>query len=149
MDYKQRDLQPSSGYLIDLGELGDNELHQAYDMDADSVYEFDLDDDTMQKFNAKNRIGIVRHNAKEKILLLERKPNKRKLVLMRSSYQIHKQIDAVYEIIQHLLPEHAGLLKLFAGVREWPTVDGQDVQAPDWKAVTGNNRTSGTCGLGI
>ena len=86
LDYKPRNLQPSSGYLIDLGELGDNELYQVYDMDADSVYEFDLDDDTMQKFNAKNRIGIVRHNTKEKTLLLERKPNKRKLVLMRSSY---------------------------------------------------------------
>ena len=128
LDYKPRNLQPSSGYLIDLGELGDNELYQVYDMDADSVYEFDLNDDTMQKFNAKNRIKIIKRSAREKTLLLERKPNKRKLVLMRSSYQIQKQIDAVYELIQQPLPEHAGLLKLFAGVREWPTVDGQDVE---------------------
>ena len=28
LDYKPRGLQPSSGYLIDLGELGDDELHQ-------------------------------------------------------------------------------------------------------------------------
>ena len=28
LDYKRRGLQPSSGYLIDLGELGDDELYQ-------------------------------------------------------------------------------------------------------------------------
>ena len=127
LDYKPRGIQPSSGYLIDLGELGDNELHQVYDMNTDSVYEFDLDDDKMQKFNAKNRIKIIGRSAKEKTLQLERKPDKRKLVLVRSTYQIQKQIDAVNDLIQRPLPEHAGLLKLFAGTTEWSTVDEQHV----------------------
>ena len=127
LDYKPRDPQPSSGYRIDLGELGDNELHQVYDMDADSVYEFDPDDDVMQKFSRKNRIKITRRSAKEKTLLLEREPGKRKLVLRRDPYQIQKQIGAVNELIRQPLPEHAGLLKLFAGTMEWPTVDEQDV----------------------
>ena len=127
LDYKMRDLQPSSGCLIDLDELGDNELHQVYDMDVDVVYEFETDDDTMQKFSTENRIKIIRGNAKKKTLLLERRPNKRKLLLVRSSYQIQRQIDAVNELMRQPLPEHAGLLKLFVGNAEWPAVDEQDV----------------------
>ena len=128
LDYKPRDPQPGAGYLIDLGELGDSELHQVYDMDADSVYEFDPGDDARQKFNRARRIRITRRSAKEKTLLLEREPSKRKLVLSRNSYQIQKQIDAVNTLMWQPLPEHVGLLKLFHGDGvEWPTVDEQDV----------------------
>ena len=128
LDYKPRDPQPGSGYLIDLGELEDSELHQVYDMDADSVYEFDPGDGARQKFNRARRIRITRRSAKEKTLLLEREPDKRKLVLSRNSYQIQKQIDAVNTLMWQPLPEHVGLLKLFHGDGvEWPTVDEQDV----------------------
>ena len=95
LDYKLSDPQPGSGCLIDLSELGDNELRQIYDMNARYVYEFDPDDETKNKFKIEHGIEITKRDAKEKTLLLERKPSKPKLIIRYNDYQINKQISAV------------------------------------------------------
>ena len=128
LDYKLSDPQPGSGCLIDLSELGDNELRQIYDMNARYVYEFDPGGETKNKFKVEHKIEITKCDAKEKTLLLERKPSKPKLTTRYNDYQINKQISAVNTLRLEPSREHISLLKLFHkdGV-EWPPVDEQHI----------------------
>ena len=128
LDYRLSDPQPSSGCLIDLSELGDNELRQIYDMNEKYVHEFDPDSETKNKFKPEYRIKITERDAKEKTLSLERKPNTPKLIIHYNDYQIKKQIRAAETLTQAPSREHIPLLKLFHkdGV-EWPPVDEQHI----------------------
>ena len=133
LDYRPH--RQRAGYWANLGELGENELSLIYDMKEDHVYEFDPHVNDKFKPKQEDKIKIIKRDAGEKTLQLERKPTKPKLVIRRNSYPIAKQLGAVTKLLFEPSRGHITLLKLFhKNDVEWPAVNEQRID--EWFVLT-------------
>ena len=135
LDYRPHRRRAGPGCWANLGELGENELSLIYDMKEDHVYEFDPRINDKFKPKRKDMIKIIKRDAGEKTLQLEREPIKPKLVIRRNSYPIDKQLGAVTKLLFEPSRDHIALLKLFhKDDVEWSAMNEQRID--EWFVLT-------------
>lgn len=129
------ELDDAEGSRYDDGKA----LQAFFDDDVSGVYDrVDLpparDGSPRFSYAREHRIDVVDRDPRRQRLCLERAPASSEIILRPSTYELHKQLDALRALQNAPHPAHRPLLDLFLAHRlvSWPEVEPEPVAEDEW-----------------